>query len=98
MVLGPPSPRHQFWAKQLAVRYVTAMSQRTGMWRTLCSRLTSGTNVLGPGRGGPDITVRLHRSHVRPDQGRLPGAGASEGPAGPAPGTPRGTRNTDAEL
>lgn len=43
------------------------------------------TNVLGPGRGGPDITVWLHRSHVRPDRGHQPGAGASEVPAGPAP-------------
>lgn len=46
------------------------------------------TNVLGPGRGGPDITVRLHRSHVRPDQGRQPAARASQGSAGPAPPAP----------
>lgn len=52
MVLGPPSPRHQFWAKRLVARYVTAVSQRKGMWRTLCSRLTSGRTCWGPGAVG----------------------------------------------
>lgn len=42
------------------------------------------TNVLGPGRGGPDITVWLHRSHVRAVQGRQPGARAC-GPCRPSP-------------
>lgn len=48
-MLGPPSPRHQFWAKRPVARYVTAVSQRIGMWRTLCSRLTSGRTCWGPG-------------------------------------------------
>lgn len=42
--LGPPSPRDQFWAKlREAACYVTAVSQRAGMRRTLCSSFCKRT-------------------------------------------------------
>lgn len=70
VVFGPPSPCHQFWAKPRggALRDSRESARRNAEDALFpaCQR----TNVPGPGRGGPDITARLHRSHVHPDQGR----------------------------
>lgn len=41
-----------FGQSRAAARYVTAVSQRAGMRRTLCSRLASGRTCRGPGAVG----------------------------------------------
>lgn len=91
MVLGPPSPCHQFWAKPrggaLRDGRESACRNAEDALFPACQR----TNVPGPGRGGPDITERLHRSHVRPDQGHRLVLEPLRGPSGPAPGRPCGT-------
>lgn len=81
-MLGPPSPRDQFWAKQRRRgRYVQAMSQRSGMRRTLCSRLCQQT-CRAWGAAGLDFTARAALPRAAPGPGLSSPAGDPRRPRG----------------
>lgn len=76
-----------------AARYVTAVSQRAGMRRTLCSPLCERT-CWDSGAAGPDITAQAARPRALPPQVQGPGLSSHPGdswnrggalPSSPAP-------------